>query len=353
MKLPPSLRCALASVAAIFTLGPAIWLLQDQEGAEAANHARLAVAETAAQPGRERPGITSRACPARGPVAIFDEGAGLASWQTIGGCGAGASTGSGGGVKWIGRNVRGGLFHVECQANYTDVSDGYNIAGTTLLTADVTSRWNLGVSVPYLYKYMVDPFRVDVDLANKGPGDVTFLVTRRFGEIFDWSVTLAAGIATGTHEVEYLMQLLPQDRQLGLGKETASLTIDHTIDNLWGPIVLGWNANWRGGENHLKSYRAPSSSLYGYLSYLLGPFAPAFGVTATGFLGRDRDAGAEQALPRVSLAANLSLEWATDWVAVLVGASVPYDFAVASNTIRQHNRVGFPTFAVGFAFAPF
>src|SRR5688572_25136530 len=32
-------------------------------------------------------------------------GPALASWQTIGGCGAGSATGAGAGVKWVGRGV--------------------------------------------------------------------------------------------------------------------------------------------------------------------------------------------------------------------------------------------------------
>ena len=46
-------------------------------------------------------------------------GRALASWQTVGGCGAGASTGNAAGVKWIGRSVTGGLFGVQCQVTYT------------------------------------------------------------------------------------------------------------------------------------------------------------------------------------------------------------------------------------------
>jgi hypothetical protein len=147
--------------------------------------------------------------------------------------------------------------------------------------------------------------------------------------------------------------MLPQDRQLGLGKPTAGLVLDHTIDNLWGPIVLGGSANWRGGRNALGSYRAPSASLYSYVSYLLGPFAPAAGVSATGFLGTDRDLGQEQSLPVFTVAGNLSLEWATDWIALLVGVSVPYEYAVHSQMVRAHNRLGSWTLAIGAAFAPF
>src|SRR2546421_12593908 len=34
----------------------------------------------------------------------------LASWQTVGGCGAGGANGTG--VKWIGRNTTGGMFQL-------------------------------------------------------------------------------------------------------------------------------------------------------------------------------------------------------------------------------------------------
>src|SRR2546430_1184312 len=37
----------------------------------------------------------------------------LASWQSVGGCGAGAASGGGVGVKWIGHSVSGGLFNVQ------------------------------------------------------------------------------------------------------------------------------------------------------------------------------------------------------------------------------------------------
>jgi hypothetical protein len=277
----------------------------------------------------------------------------VASWQSFGGCGAGASTGTAGGVKWIGRSVRGGLFRVELQTNYVKMPYGYNVVGTALVSHDLTPRWNLGVSVPYLYKYMRDPYQVGVDLANKGAGDVNLLVTRRLGDASAWAATLSVGAPTGTHETQFRMLTLPQDRQLGLGKPTASLIVDHTIDNLWGPIVLGATASWRGGQNDLGSYRAPSTGTYAYLSYLLGPFAPAIGASLTGFFGNDRDRGEPQALPAISLAGNASLEWATDWMAILVGVSVPYDIAIQSPTVPTTNRLGAWIVAAGVAFAAF
>src|ERR1041385_3459250 len=49
----------------------------------------------------------------------------VASWQTIGGCGAGTSTSSGGGLKWIGHSVTGGLFNLQTQSSYSHLNDGY------------------------------------------------------------------------------------------------------------------------------------------------------------------------------------------------------------------------------------
>ena len=283
----------------------------------------------------------------------------LASWRTVAGCGAGASSSSGGGVKWIGRNVSGGLFRVECQANYVDTPYGPNYIGTALVSADVGDRWNLGVSVPYLYKVMRDPYGLGFDVHNRGLGDINAMVTRRFGAIEQLSATLSFGAPSGSYDATLLRDrsvLLQQDRQLGLGKPTASLMIDNTFDNDWGPTVVGGLASWRGGTNKLASYRAPTASLYGFTSYLLGPFAPAIGLQASGFSGHDLDRGAEQASPLFSVAGNVSLEWSTDWLAVLVGASFPYQYDGLKEDAdgRARSPWGFGPWvvALGFAFSP-
>ena len=44
----------------------------------------------------------------------------LASWETIGGCGAGGGT-NGAGVRWIGRNTTGGLFQLISLNNYITI----------------------------------------------------------------------------------------------------------------------------------------------------------------------------------------------------------------------------------------
>src|SRR5206468_2243110 len=50
----------------------------------------------------------------------------LASWEAIGGCGAGGTGGAGVGVKWIGRSTTGGLFQTITQGNYIRLNNAYN-----------------------------------------------------------------------------------------------------------------------------------------------------------------------------------------------------------------------------------
>ena len=247
-----------------------------------------------------------------------------AAWRSVGGCGAGSSTGVGG-IKWVGRNVTGGLVNVQCQGNYTRLPDGYVYSVQNQVAADIGERWNIGVVVPYLYKYMVDPFGLRFDLSNQGLGDVNVLLTNRLGRIRATTVTLSISLPTGKHEAEYLDNYLKQDRQLGTGREGGSLLIDHVIDNLWGPTVIGGTLVYPGEANELENYRAPSASVYAYAGYLLGPLVPSLGISATGYSGKDRDRGlASDDRPPWLVSGNAALEWSTDWMALLVGVSVPY-----------------------------
>jgi hypothetical protein len=164
------------------------------------------------------------------PLVI--SGAQLASWQTVGGCGAGSATGIGG-IKWIGRNVRGGLVTLQTQANYTQYGNGHSYAVNNQISSDLTESLTLGVVIPYLYKYIDNYYELGYDLSNQGLGDVNLLLTGRLGAIKATSVTLSLGLPTGTSEAEFLPRNpLPQDRQLGSGKVSAGLMIDHVIDNL-------------------------------------------------------------------------------------------------------------------------
>ncbi len=248
----------------------------------------------------------------------------LASWETIGGCGAGSSTSGGGGVKWIGRSTSGGLFNLQTQASYMHLSDGYNLGLVTQITRDLGEKWNLGLSVPLLYKYYRDYYGLPVDISNGGLGDISALVTRRFGEINDTALTLSVGFPTGVYDAKYKNDYLTQEKQLGAGRPTAGLMLDHTMDQQWGVVVLGGSLAYRGGENKLGNYRAPVGNVYSYLGYFAGPWVPSVGLMYQCFFGTDRDRGLEQEERLMSLTGSVALEWSTDWLALLVGASLPY-----------------------------
>jgi hypothetical protein len=165
------------------------------------------------------------------------------------------------------------------------------------------------------------------------------------------------GLPTGTYDARYKTEMLPQDRQLGLGKLTATLLLDKAFDQVWGMTLLGATAAWRGGRNDLASERVPSAGVYGYATYLIGPFAPSVGATLTGFAGHDQDRGDEMGSALATAAANVSIEWATDWVAVLLGASLPYEYTGitrnANGGAASPFRFGPWVVALGVAFAPF
>jgi hypothetical protein len=248
----------------------------------------------------------------------------LASWETVGGCGAGGTGGAGATVKWIGRNTSGGLFQWMTQGNYIHFADGYNFIVSSQITRDLGQKWNVGFSVPYLYKFYRDYLGLPTDISNSGVGDIQLLLTRKLGRINDTSVTAAIGFPTGTYDATYKGDLLTQEKQLGFGRVTGTLFVDHTMDQTWGLIVFGGLLSYRGGVNSLESYRSPMGSLYTYVGYFMGPFVPSLGISVSDFLKPDRDRTLEQDVPLTLIAGNASLEWSTDTVAILVGVSVPY-----------------------------
>jgi hypothetical protein len=300
----------------------------------------------------------------RGGVIALDDGDELAvrtgttsmlleSWRSVGGCGAGSATGIGG-IKWIGRNVTGGLFHVQTQGNYTHLGDGYSFALQNLITTDLGQKWNVGVMVPFLYKYLSNYDLQGYDLSNGGVGDVNLLVSRRFGAINDTTLTLSVGAPTGTHDAHcqleqlegkrVLVSCLPQDRQLGAGSLSGGVLLEHTVDNISGPLIYGAAFAYPGAANAELNYRAPSLTAYLYRGWLVGPLVPALGLSLTQFTGHDRDVGFATDRPMSPMAAaNGSIEWATDWVALLAGVSFP-----VSSRGREPWTVG-----LGAAFAPF
>jgi hypothetical protein len=283
----------------------------------------------------------------------------LSSWETIGGCGAGSSTGAGGAVRWIGRSAHGGLFDQQVMASYLRLEDGYNLGLSSQFSRDLSEKWNVGLSVPLLYKYYRDYYGLPVDVSNSGFGDVSALVTRRFGEINDTALTLSLGLPTGVHDARYRNDYLTQEKQLGAGRLSGSLALEHTLDQDWGVAVFGASASYRGGENDLGNYSAPVASAYGYGGYFLGPWVPSLGLTVQRFLGVDRDRGLDQQVQLMSVTATLALEWSTDWIAVLAGASLPYGWegSAAPDGATENDLLsaGFQpwTVSVGVSVSPF
>jgi hypothetical protein len=280
----------------------------------------------------------------------------LASWETIGGCGAGSSTGAGGGIKWIGRSVTGGLFQLQTVGTYLHLQDGYNLTQFTQISRNLGEKWNMGFAVPLLYKYYRDYRELPVDISNSGLGDVAAFLTRRFGEINDTSLTLLVGFPTGTNNATYKMDPLTQEKQLGLGKFTGSAMLDHTFDETWGLIVVGTSFAYRGGENSYGSYRAPSGAVYGYSGYFMGPWVPALGLSLNHFFGVDKDRGIDQQVLLWSVAGSFSLEWSSDWLAILAGVSLPFGWderGVVDGAANTGSRLQPWTVGLGFTVSPF
>jgi hypothetical protein len=287
-------------------------------------------------------------------------GSQLASWQSVAGCGASAATGAGAGLKWVGRNVSGGLFGVQCQATYSPLLEDplqreHSFQLSTLISKEINDRASMGVTVPFVYKYLEDPFQTEIDLSNSGIGDVAVQVTYRLGPIAATAVTASVALPTGTWDTQYKMRYLRQHQQLGFGKPAGSLMVDHNMEQAWGLLVVGAMAGWRGGENELENYRAPSGTAYSHMGVYLGRFVPALGVSVTGFTAHDRDRSEDENSGLLVIAPSASIEWSTDWVALLVGGSLPYQYSgdFVKNGVKQ-NPWGFGSWMVSFgaSFSP-
>jgi hypothetical protein len=286
----------------------------------------------------------------------------LASWQTVGGCGSGSTTGAGGGVRWVGPIVTGGFFNVLSQATYMAINEPdqqeYHLVANTLISKDVSEKWNLGVNIPVIYRYMRDPFHVQTDLANSGLGDVYLQATRKLGAINDTLLTAAVGLPTGKYDQRFRGALLRQHQQLGFGRVAASLTLDHVMDELWGLMVVGATGTWRGGTNQLSSYRAPAGSAYGYVGYFLGKLVPSVGISLTGLPAHDRDHSPLPEYTGLFIATpTVALEWGNDWVGVMAGAAFPYQYDGITITDRGLPRSPWRwapyTISLALSMAPF
>ncbi len=251
----------------------------------------------------------------------------LATWASVGGCGAagGSASGPGGGIKWVGRNVTGGLLDV--QALTTDTSSHGSRFGavSARFGASPTSRLGLGLNVPVLYKTgSVTVLGTTRDAGIAGFGDLSAEASYKLGAIGAHQIMLTGSAPTGASDAVRQGVVLPQRLQLGSGVPGFGAQYQHTQDHDWGLLILGGTASYAGWQNKVGDYRAPSATAFVHAGYLLGPWVPSAGLTVFGKPVHDRERGVDRPADRDALfvlVPSVGFEWSNQWLAVLPAAN--------------------------------
>ena len=262
------------------------------------------------------------------PLLALAGKAPLASWGSIGGCGAGGSSASspGGGIMWVGRNVTGGVVDVQALTTGT-WADGSRVAAlATRIAISPTQRFGLALNVPILHKAGdVTVLGATREARIAGFGDVSLEASYKLGAILSHRVALIASAPTGAWDAVRQGVVLPVHLQLGSGVPALACQYQQTRDFDWGLMLLGGTASYAGWENSRGDHRAPSATAYAHAGYLLGPWVPSAGLTIFGKPTHDREGHADRPSsrdPLVMLVPSLGLEWANDWVAILPAATL-------------------------------
>ena len=263
-------------------------------------------------------------------LKVRESGPNLASWTSVGGCGVSGATATGGGFKWVGRGVTGGLVDVQMMASQNTYLDGSSsLSFSTRLATNLGYKWSMAATMPFLYNVeTVDAFGVDHEAHLPGFGDLSLEATRKLGITNAYSLTLALTAPLGAHDAVRKGVILPQRQQLGSGVMGLSLTTEYTMDFDWGLMIFGGTLGYGGWENSVGDFRAPSASGYMHLGYLLGPLVPSAGLTFTGRFMSDRERNVEVMSLRemFTISPTLGLEWSSDSIAVMISASSPFSF---------------------------
>ena len=262
-------------------------------------------------------------------LAVRDRG--LAAWGNIGGCGVSGAATSSGGVKWVGRGVTGGLVDVQCILSQTMFPDGAaQSTFSTRLGTSIGYKWLVAATVPFRYNVedVQNQFGIDVgEVHLPGFGDISLEGTRKLGITNAHTVTLSLTIPVGSHDAVRRGVVLPQRMQLGSGVMSVAGVYEYTRDFDWGPMIFGGNVFYSGWENSIEErgndFRGSGAAGYVYAGYMLGPFVPSFGLNLTTKVTGDRGDGLPQAgQPMVMVSPTVAIEWSTDWLAVLLSASL-------------------------------
>jgi hypothetical protein len=252
----------------------------------------------------------------------------LASWATVGGCGAagGPASGAGGGIQWIGRNVTGGLLDAQALTVQTHAQGNRLTTLAMRFGLALSPRLGVALHAPVVHKVgEVAVLGITREARIAGFGDVGLELSYDLGSVGQHQLILTASVPTGSADAVRQGVVLPQHLQLGSGVPGLTGQYQLTRDLDWGLVVAGGTASYGGWENDIGDYRAPSATAYGYAGYLVGPLVPSVGLTLFGKLERDRERGADRPAavdPRLMLVPSLGCEWSTDWLAVLPAATV-------------------------------
>ena len=267
------------------------------------------------------------------PLLAVREEIPLASWGNIGGCGAGGGSAStpGGGVKWVGRNVTGGLVDVQCLPSETEAHGNWFSTLSTRLGSSPAQRWGVALYVPVLYKVGDVTVLGQTKTARiAGFGDLSFELSRRLGTSGSHYLALIGSAPVGAHDAVRQGIVLPRRLQLGSGVLGTTAQYQYTSDRDWGLILLGGTLSYGGWQNSIGDWRAPSATASAHVGYLLGPLVPSAGLTLFGKPMHDREgqksargeSWSDAGDPLFMLVPGLGLEWSSDWVAFFLGATL-------------------------------
>jgi hypothetical protein len=252
----------------------------------------------------------------------------LASWESVGGCGAAGSSASspGGGIKWVGRNVTGGLVDVQTMVTQTDARGNQLTAVSSRVGVSPVPRLGLALSVPVLYKAGdVTVLGTTKTARLAGFGDLSVEVSYKLGAIGSHQLMAVASAPTGSADAVRQGVVLPQHLQLGSGVPGLTAQYQHTRDFDWGLLLLGGTASYGGWQNGIGDFRAPSATAFAHVGYLLGRWVPSAGLSLFGKPIHDRERHADRPDgndPLLMLVPALSVEWSNDWIAILPAATV-------------------------------
>lgn len=187
------------------------------------------------------------------------DGAEVAVWSNVGGCGSSGGGAAAGAGKWIGRGVSGGLVDVEVLSNTTLGGDYLYRAQALSATLHFPDHpaWTMALALAWKSNaFEYQGYKVSEDITPRmhrttgGFGDLGLSVNRTLGNENEHSLGISAGLPTGQHDIKRLhfmgQNVEPDDNrwmnpfvQPGSGLYSLGLSYEYTKTKDWGLIVFG------------------------------------------------------------------------------------------------------------------